>query len=92
MLHLVMDSPFQTRALEQCLAYRAEDDGIVLLQDGVIAACTAASAARLAGLTLYVLQEDVLARGLTTQIGTMITMADLVDLIAETGSPQRWAG
>lgn len=91
MLHLVMSSPFACRSLEQCLVHRSEREPVVLLQDGVIAACTQAWVSRLAGVPHYVLQDDLRARGLTALSGQLISMADLVDLIAEHGSPLNWA-
>ncbi|ALP41728.1 sulfurtransferase complex subunit TusB [Aeromonas schubertii] len=90
MLHLVMSSPFASRSLEQCLAHRTAGDPVVLLQDGVIAACTQTWLSRLQGVPLYVLQEDLQARGLSALEGQSISMGGLVDLIAEYGSPLSW--
>ncbi|MFM5465551.1 sulfurtransferase complex subunit TusB [Aeromonas simiae] len=90
MLHLVMSSPFTSSALEQYLAYRSADDALVLLQDGVIAASAPQHASRLQGVALYVLEEDLKARGLEAKVGTLITMTGLVDLVARLGSPHSW--
>ena len=37
MLHIVRNSPFESRVLDECLALMAETDRLLLLQDGVIA-------------------------------------------------------
>lgn len=91
MLHLVMSSPFTSSALTQCLAYRAVGEPVVLLEDAVIAAAAPAEAARLQGIDLYVLDDDLKGRGLSARVGQAVTMVDLVDLIVRHGSPHRWA-
>jgi len=92
MLHIVRSSPFGDSALSQCLAYRAPDDALLLIQDGVIAAAVAPWAAALADSVqqLYVLQEDLQARGLQARVGTPIDMAAFVRLVVDQGSPLRW--
>lgn len=42
------------------------------------------------GQRLYVMAEDLQARGLTSHLGQAISMADWVDLVAKWGSPQAW--
>lgn len=39
---------------------------------------------------LYVMAEDLQARGLSQAIGQPISMLDWVDLVAKWGSPQAW--
>ncbi|MNU10195.1 DsrH like protein [compost metagenome] len=48
--------------------------------------------ARLVGIPLYVMEEDLKARGLQGRIGMELDMPGLIRLIAEHGSPQTWAG
>ncbi len=93
MLHLVCQSPARTRDLEDCLAVLAADDHLLLLQDAVIASTLPAWQPLLAGLheRVHVLAEDLLARGLTPQVGHVIDMPGFVDLVVEHGSPLRWA-
>ena len=64
MLHIVRDSPFATRTLEQCLLLAGEGDHLLLTQDGVIAACAPAFLPQLqqAGLPLYILAESRIGR------------------------------
>lgn len=90
MLHMIMHSPFQSRALEQALMHWQEGDQLLLLQDGVLAACAPQWLAQLAGRPVYVLDDDLNARGLTAQGGQIINLADWVNLIAEHGSPLNW--
>ncbi|PJG60438.1 sulfurtransferase complex subunit TusB [Aeromonas cavernicola] len=91
MLHLILSSPFQHAALEQALAYLQPEDELILAQDGVIAAVAPDWCKRLVGRTVYVMAEDLQARGLHPQIGVVIDINGLVALISEKGSPQTWA-
>lgn len=92
MLHIVRNSPFESRCLDECLALMAGTDRLLLLQDGVIAACVTTKAEQFAHADVipYVLAEDLLARGLKPVIGEVIDMAGFVRLVAEHGSPLRW--
>ena len=92
MLHIVRGSPFESRLLVECLALMAGSDRLLLLQDGVIAACVTTQAeqfSRADGIP-YVLAEDLLARGLKPGIGEVIDMTGFVRLVVEHGSPLRW--
>ncbi|AEY02952.1 Intracellular sulfur oxidation protein DsrH [Oceanimonas sp. GK1] len=94
MLHTVKHSPFSHHSLELAMGYLQPGDQLVLWQDGVIAATLPAWQARLQPLAdaggLFVMQEDLEARGLEPVIGTPLTMAGLVELIAAQGSPTAW--
>jgi len=70
----------------------APSDSLLLVQDAVIAACVSNSVSRLqaAGVPLYVLAEDLLARGLCPMTGEIVDMAAFVRLVVEQGSPLRW--
>ncbi|HEA3091702.1 TPA: sulfurtransferase complex subunit TusB [Aeromonas salmonicida] len=92
MIQLILTSPFLSRDLEQALCYRQPDDLLVLMQDAVIAATAPQWCVRLADIPLYVMREDLQARGLQQRIGMDLDMAGLVALIAEKGSPQTWGG
>ncbi|MGY3858679.1 sulfurtransferase complex subunit TusB [Aeromonas intestinalis] len=91
MIQLVLSSPFLGQALEQALRYRDVSDPVVLMQDAVVAATAPVWCERLAGVPLYVMQEDLLARGMQGRIGMELDMAGLINLIAEQGSPLTWA-
>ncbi len=53
------------------------------MQDAVVAATAPQWCTRLAGVPLYVMREDLQARGLQQRIGLDLDMAGLVALIAE---------
>lgn len=92
MLHIVRQSPFEGRVLDECLSLMAPSDSLLLVQDAVIAACVSHSVSRLqtAGVPIYVLAEDLLARGLCPMAGEIVDMAAFVRLVVELGSPLRW--
>jgi tRNA 2-thiouridine synthesizing protein B len=95
MLHTVKHSPFGHQSLVQALQYMQEQDRLLLWQDAVIAATAPAWQERLRTLSdggrLYVMQEDLQARGLSHHdVGEPITMDTLVELVAKLGSPQAW--
>ncbi|WP_265453308.1 sulfurtransferase complex subunit TusB [Aeromonas salmonicida] len=92
MLHLILNSPFQSQALAQALSYLQPEDELVLMQDAVIAASAPQWSKQLAGIPLYVMQEDLQARGLHHRVGNVLDMAGLVALIAQKGSPRTWGG
>ncbi|WP_323918138.1 sulfurtransferase complex subunit TusB [Aeromonas veronii] len=92
MLHLILNSPFQSQALAEALSYLQPEDELVLMQDAVIAASAPQWSALLAGIPLYVMQEDLQARGLQHRVGNVLDMAGLVALIAQKGSPRTWGG
>ncbi|GAA3545692.1 sulfurtransferase complex subunit TusB [Zobellella aerophila] len=94
MLHTVKHSPLSHYNLAQCLRYMATGDQLLLWQDAVIAVTLPDWQRQLASLAdrggLYVMQDDLVARGLEGQLGQPVAMADLVYLIVEKGSPQAW--
>lgn len=92
MLHLILNSPFQSQALAQALSYLQPEDELVLMQDAVIAASAPQWCKQLAGIPLYVMQEDLQARGLHHRVGNVLDMAGLVALIVQKGSPRTWGG
>ena len=92
MLHLVRHSPLSQLTLQECLLLMGTEDRLLLLQDGVIATTLPdwLPALRLLNSRLFVLAEDLLARGMTPQVGLVIDMAGFVDLVVDNGSPLRW--
>lgn len=67
-LNIVNKSPFEKHTLEQCLQRASDGDGILLIEDGVVAALRGTDYSdKLAASTAqqwYVLEPDLLARGL----------------------------
>ncbi|MBM7455420.1 tRNA 2-thiouridine synthesizing protein B [Oceanisphaera litoralis] len=104
MLHTVKHSPFGHQSLVQALGQLQEQDRLLLWQDAVIAATVPVWQTRLQALAdsgrLYVMQEDLQARGLSHDAGEPmtgepitgepITMEGLVDLVVELGGSQAW--
>ena len=78
MLHTSMHSPAHSD-LETLLLMADAGDDLLLLQDGVLAALAGSRALMQlsrSNATLWVLDEDVQARGLTAQISTSVQSID----------------
>ncbi|MCQ3830950.1 sulfurtransferase complex subunit TusB [Microbulbifer elongatus] len=67
-LHIVNQSPHRDSALRDCLNAFAEDDALVLIEDGVYAAQTGAPNP-LPSSNVFVLLADAEARGITIATG-----------------------
>ena len=94
-LHTVNASPFRSLSLQDCLLRLNKDDKLLLLGDAVIA--VAASTERNQALTilakqgrLYVLEDDLMARGLTATLGHVINYAAFVKLTINCQSQLAW--
>ncbi|ORM53849.1 sulfurtransferase TusB [Pantoea conspicua] len=86
MLHTLLHSPAYSD-LETLLLMAGADDDILLLQDGVLAALAGSRALQqLSGCAaaLWVLEEDLRARGLTGQISTNVRPVDYTGFVALT--------
>ena len=94
MLHTLMHSPYYSDLDTLLLLLTAEDD-LLLLQDGVLGALEGSSAlSRLltSPATLWVLTEDVIARGLAGQISAKVRPVDYTGFVALTVKhPQQMA-
>lgn len=87
MLHTVMTSPFQTQAMARCLRYLGPADEILLLQDAVVAGVEKnAWCATLAqtGVKIYLLEADLLARGLREQVADCFHIIDFEGFVGLT--------
>jgi len=83
MLHILQHSPFQTD-LESILRCVKQDDELLLIQDAVIVALSGTKALDLllaAPISIYALQEDIEARGITAQISTSIGKVSYTDFV-----------
>lgn len=78
-LHILNRGPNQGELLQHCLDTFSTDDALLLIEDGVYWSSSHFTD-RLAGIDLYVLQPDLLARGLTLQSGKSIDDEGFVDL------------
>ena len=89
MLHIINKSPFDTNALDTCLRMAQPGHAVLLIEDGVYAATQgSATAERMrqaaAKLSLFVLQPDLDARGMTARLLDGISLVDyagFVDLV-----------
>src|SRR3989344_5133773 len=90
MLHTVNKSPFQNRALENCLRVAQKGDVILLLEDGGYAA--SAGPARSSPIekavkqhTVYAIDADLKARGLGNLLKDVrvASYGDFVDLVEQ---------
>ncbi|ALB23455.1 tRNA 2-thiouridine synthesizing protein B [Piscirickettsia salmonis] len=95
-LHLIQSSPYQSSALSRCLTQLENQDGILLLENGVYGACNAYSlSTQIHPLSspCFALRADLTARGIT-DTDPMITMIDyqaFVDLIAQFDNSLTWS-
>ncbi len=79
MLHTVTRSPFQSQSLTQCLRYASAGDEILLLEDAVIAGLAEninLDSIKKIGVRIYLLQADVLARGLLDKCDKNLDLID----------------
>ena len=90
MLHVVSQSPFSHTMLQRCLDLIQAGDQLLLIQDAVIAATTNHWVQQLQDKEIYVLQEDLAARGLIPKIGIPIDMTGYVALVVKYNSPLCW--
>jgi tRNA 2-thiouridine synthesizing protein B len=84
-LHTLNASSREHRALfERLLRCASAGDSVLLIENGVysLTEATFLSALSDAGLTLYVLQADIAARGLQQYINTDVTMVDDAGFVA----------
>jgi tRNA 2-thiouridine synthesizing protein B len=98
MLHIVNKSHAQTRTLESCLRMTKPGHALLLIEDAIYAATRGGTASSrlsevLKTLKVYVLQPDVEARGMASQLVDGIKAVDyagFVDLVAEHPNNQSW--
>jgi tRNA 2-thiouridine synthesizing protein B len=98
-LHTINKSPFSHTTLASCLQVCGQQDGILLLEDGVFGALTSSPCADEltaiidAGVKVYALKGDVSARGLNEKIHAAIQLTDyngFVQLSIEHKCVQSW--
>lgn len=83
MLHTLSHSPWQLDISAQ-LRLIVEGDDVLLLSDGVIAALEGSrflDLLRSAPITLYALEEDIVARGLSGQISSSVVRVSYTDFV-----------
>lgn len=76
-LHIVSASPYSSDALHRCAALSSAEDGVLLIEDGVLALshperCLAPFNPR----RIYILQPDAKARGMSSDQQASFTTVD----------------
>lgn len=96
-LHTVNKSPSQNSSLDSCLRVAHEKAGILLIEDGVYAACDTPDSlindTTLARHKVYALAPDLKARGLLERVKPGIELVDYDGFVALTEtfkSVQSW--
>jgi tRNA 2-thiouridine synthesizing protein B len=98
-LHTVNKSPFSHNTLSSCLRVCGQQDGILLLEDGVFGAIRQAPCSEELqilinkGVKVYALENDLKARGLREKLQDQITVTDyngFVQLSLNFRSVQSW--
>ncbi|KXF82868.1 sulfurtransferase complex subunit TusB [Enterovibrio coralii] len=96
MLHTVNSSPFSSSSLAVCLRYADRHCEILLIEDAVAAAISGGEwQQKLAasGHRIYVLKDDVIARGLQGKVESpfeVIEMEDFVELTERHVTQMKW--
>ncbi len=94
-LHIVSESPFAHDCLEQCLACMGERDGLLLVNEGVYALASEerCQAIKTLGDRCFALEQDVVARGLSTDSVPNLQLVDYpqwVDLVVRYEKSVSW--
>ncbi|MBE0472609.1 sulfurtransferase complex subunit TusB [Rhodoferax sp.] len=98
MLHIINKSPFDTNALDTCLRMAQAGHAVLLIEDGVYAATQGSAMTErmrqaATKVSLFVLQPDLDARGMTAKLQDGITPVDytgFVDLVEQYPTSQSW--
>lgn len=97
MLHIFTRSPFQSQAFSDAAAIISKNDSILLIQDAVIAATVEKSPIfqfHDAGVKIYLLAEDIVARGLQGKLRVDVYVVDykgFVGLTVDNEAQMKWA-
>lgn len=87
MLHTVNASPYSSHALAQCLRYARPKSTILLMEDAVIAAIEKGLWEKTlldSGHFIYLLRDDVIARGFEGKISSKINCVDMQGFVTLT--------
>lgn len=90
-LHTLSQLAPSPAALAETLTYLAPGSSVLLYQDAVAVASQARFAEVLSGYTLYVLEEDLKARGLSLELSaTLVDYPRFVALTLQHDNVQAW--
>lgn len=98
MLHIVNKSPFEKNSLATCLRMAQPGHALLLIEDGIYAATQGSAVQPLiveacAKLSVFVLQPDVDARGMSSKLITGVNTVDyggFVDLVEKYDTSHSW--
>lgn len=98
-LHTINKSPFTHNTLMSCIAVCADNDGILLIEDGVFGAIQGVPGEQKLlllnqqGIPIYALSHDIKARALEQKIANyiqLVTYDDFVRLTLQFNCIQSW--
>jgi len=97
-LHIVNKSPEHPSAINRCIKFSSQSDSLLLIEDGVYFALPSTlskikQSLDAANITLYVLEEDLVARGIhkqTDQSIQTVTYDGFVELTATHNKSSSW--
>lgn len=98
MLHIVNKSPFDKNSLESCLSCAQDGSAVLLYEDGVYGVLKGSAVAEklqnaMTNITVYALEPDVKARGISDKVLDGIKLVDydgFVDLTCEKEMVNSW--
>ncbi len=96
MLVIIADSPYSSNSLDEYLKYALQGSDILLIQDAVYGILQKKGPCKKlidAGLSLYVLSDDLLARGLSVDLPDgfkLVDMAGFVELTEKNQTQISW--
>jgi len=93
-LHILSQSPSKSSAMQDMLTALSAGDAIILIEDGVIAALhSALSKSSLTETPIYILEADLMARGLRERVKndiTVVTDSEFVKLCCQYSKTVSW--
>ncbi|MGV6811821.1 MAG: sulfurtransferase complex subunit TusB [Brevirhabdus sp.] len=98
-LHTVNKSPFSTQSLLSCLGHCKDGDAVLMIEDGIYGGLSGTGMselvqARTGSVKIYVLREDMEARGIDgARLLDGVSAVDydgFVDLVTEHDRAQSW--
>jgi len=98
MLHIINKSPFEKNSLSTCLRMAQPGHALLLIEDGIYAATQGSAVQSLivdaaAKLSIFVLQPDVDARGMSSKLIAGVSAVDyggFVDLVEKYNTSHSW--
>lgn len=99
-LHTINKSPSSSNAFTNCLKFASAGSGVLLLEDAVYAALNIEINSKFQSVdilqkyTWYVLEDDLLARGVSEKVHTgfkKISYAEFVELSLQYSKVQSWS-